>query len=229
MAIKRHIRNLLAQAGLPVGQVEKTAYQQGDYSVWEVVDDSTIEGPEDSPYQWAQIEIRSPIKANTQASLDEVQKVCDLLKASYHIETNQSTGLHVHVGRGSNSFEHQQIRNLIAFYWVFEEQIKTALGQFRSQSTMAQFSRDNSRYAHKYWQNNAHHTKAENVTAWIADQANPYRDTDKYTSLNLTGVREEANQPGRADSKPTVEFRSHEGSIEGVRVINWIKAVVGMV
>lgn len=42
---KKHIRNILAQAGLPVGMVEKSTYTKGDYTVWEVVDDSSITGP----------------------------------------------------------------------------------------------------------------------------------------------------------------------------------------
>jgi len=53
---------------------------------------------------------------------------------------------------------------------------------------------------------------------------NNERHKDAYNLRNLGYLA-----AGMADNKPTIEFRQHEGCMNGERTVNWVKTVVGIV
>lgn len=93
-AVQRTIRNTLREAGFPVSD-EKAPLDECDVSKWEVVEDSTIQGPERTPYEWTDIEVRSPAFFFTRGSLKAVTDVAMLLNKTFGIHVNRTMGLHV--------------------------------------------------------------------------------------------------------------------------------------
>jgi hypothetical protein len=94
LAVKRSVRNTIKEAGFPVSD-DKAPLDEGDVSKWEIVEDPTVRGPEDTPYKWTDIEVRSPALYFTSSSLKAVADVCDLLKKTYGLHVNDTMGLHV--------------------------------------------------------------------------------------------------------------------------------------
>jgi hypothetical protein len=93
-AAKRTIRNTIREAGFPVSD-EKSSLDECDVSKWEIVEDSTICGPERTPYKWIEIEVRSPAFFFTRGSLKAVADVAILLNKTFGIHVNRTMGLHV--------------------------------------------------------------------------------------------------------------------------------------
>lgn len=56
---KKHTREALSEAGLLVNTVDKASYDPGDYGKWEVVENNSIEVPEDSLCSCFQVEWKS--------------------------------------------------------------------------------------------------------------------------------------------------------------------------
>lgn len=77
-------------------------------TTWRVKRDSSIKLPDgralDQRYRgvrWVGVEVMSPaLWFHSPASLAEVRRVCDALKAKYWIVFSPSTAVHIHVGRG---------------------------------------------------------------------------------------------------------------------------------
>jgi hypothetical protein len=93
-AAKRTIRDTIREAGFPVSD-EKAPLDECDVSKWEVVEDGTIHGPERTPYEWIDIEVRSPAFFFTRGSLKAVADVAILLNKTFGIHVNRTMGLHV--------------------------------------------------------------------------------------------------------------------------------------
>ncbi|KAE8443051.1 hypothetical protein EG329_002374 [Mollisiaceae sp. DMI_Dod_QoI] len=234
---KKHIQALLSKAGLPVGSDLHDEYAEGDFSVWEIVEDISINDPEQpNPYYWAKIEIRSPAYFFNRGALEAVQQVCDLLATNYCVNTSNNCGLHVHVGKQDTGFDDQSVRNLMSFVWAFEPQLNSILGQRRFNIVYCVSPRESSRYAMKYMQKygmrpkpitGVQHFQEDQDLSWVAEQSAEYKGDLKFNSVNFKGLHDRAK--GDIYGKPTIEFRQHEGTIDAERVTNWISTVVGIV
>src|SRR5450756_125990 len=67
-AARRSVRNTIKRAGFPVSD-EKPVCLDADVSKWEVVDDGSVLAPQGSPYEWVDMEVRSPAFYFTSGSL----------------------------------------------------------------------------------------------------------------------------------------------------------------
>ncbi|CZR60839.1 uncharacterized protein PAC_10735 [Phialocephala subalpina] len=235
---KKAIMERLAQAGLPVGTKIKDETAPGDYSVWEVVEDVSIGKPRTkNPYKWFQIEMRSPAYMFNPKNIAAVEKVCNLMKKTFLVDTSNDCGLHVHVGREERGFDDQHIRNLYSWVWAFEPQMTSICGQHRFNSIYCFSTRERSRYAQKYLQKygcrpspitGVLHFQEDEDLDWTAYQAGEYKENQlKYNAVNVKGLVEGAR--GTRGAKPTIEWRQHEGTIDAERVTIWVETVVGIV
>ena len=95
--------------------------------IWVVKDDATIrqrpkkEG-EVPKYAYATAEVVSPAYWFSASSVHAVVKVFDALVSRFLLSVNETTGLHVHVGCGTDGFPLQDLKNLAAVLWGFEHQ-----------------------------------------------------------------------------------------------------------
>lgn len=158
--------------------------------------------------------------------------------AELHRRCNNECGLHVHVNRGDLSFTDQQVRDIMSWTWAFEPQMNSVLGQNRFGEEMAPTARETSRYTVKYQRScgsrssaiaAVNHFQEDEDAEWVANQAGEYGpDSDlKFNAINFFGTVQPA--AGNMNAKPTIEFRQHEGSVDGKIVTHWILTVIGIV
>jgi hypothetical protein len=88
------IQEQIKDAGFPVSD-DKAPLDECDVSKWEIVEDPTVHGPEDTLYKWTDIETRSPAVYFTSGSLEAVADVCNLSNKTYGLHVNDTMGLHV--------------------------------------------------------------------------------------------------------------------------------------
>lgn len=98
----------LDKVGVPavVTGIHGQNYRESDVeSHWSIVCDTSIMAPEPGLYNWAKIEIDPPAYLFTAEALEEVARVCQVIRTTYRVSTNRSCGLNVHIGMGQISEE----------------------------------------------------------------------------------------------------------------------------
>lgn len=127
LEIRQDIAQTLRQAGVLVNDVEV----EKDNAKWTIAtDDSTDCGVEIANdagmHGWIGVEIKTPACNLHQQSLQHVFSVIKLLTSKYAITTNQSCGLHVHVGtrstKGESTIPLRTCKNLAMLMVNFEKQ-----------------------------------------------------------------------------------------------------------
>lgn len=146
-------------------------------------------------------EVVSPILEGKQgfAQLEAVVKAIHSVGAT----TNRSTGLHVHVEAADLTGE--EVARVVEFYSSNQTTI----------DNMVSVSRRNNRYANKY---SAYQLRAIKQAAQT-DKDSLRNFANKYTVVNIAPLF----------SYGTIEFRQHQGSVNGKKISNWVKFVMGVV
>lgn len=172
-----------------------------------------------------------------QASLDEIETVCSLLNSKYRVRNNTTTGLHVHVGHGDFGFTFDNLKKLIAFLYTFEPQMSSLHPPDRLNNQFCRSMREYCMLTKTYQQKHGFRPSHEYFVCSVMNHAhkrellaNIYDHEEgmapKYAHYNFFGARDPEFGD---DAKPrTVEFRQHEGTLDGKRVTNWIQVVVGI-
>lgn len=135
----------------------------------------------------------------------------------FHPAFNDTTGLHIHVGRGRKSFALSQCKKIAAFLVLFETTIDYMHPKTRCKSTPDSYIRSTR------WNNNFKNIddrgafdKIMSVTSIkdlqnIVNYASPETDMHyhRYSFMSLGEIG-------------TIEFRQHEATIDGDAISNWI-------
>ncbi|KAI1385778.1 uncharacterized protein F4822DRAFT_432636 [Hypoxylon trugodes] len=87
-----------------------------DYSV--NPDDALLKDWDATKHMWEDVEITSPALFATEKSFEEVRRVVQALIDTFWLYAPESSGLHVHIGRGKYYFEIDEIRRLSAFLYA---------------------------------------------------------------------------------------------------------------
>ncbi|RDL41899.1 uncharacterized protein BP5553_01878 [Venustampulla echinocandica] len=241
-----HIADTLREANYSVQVAGPSSGTSHDLSKWMVTFDSSIHGPAKdcsrpgemigSGYRYFGIELVSPVLNFSSSSLQAVANICELLTSKYVINTNDSTGLHVHVGNGTDGFSFNNIRKLVSFFWAFTPQLNTLHPPVRQSmnhtgNTCYGSLRENSEFS--LWcrtecTTNPSILKKLTILLDCVDQAtllksieNLYSE-DRGMAYNFMGLVEE-------NGKPTIEFRQHEGTMDAAAATAWIETAVGIV
>jgi hypothetical protein len=227
--IRAHISQTLTAAGHKC--VDRNDAAAG-YPTWEVKNDSTIEAPEgcNNDYKWFEIELTSPAFWFSEDSIRAVTDVLAIIKNTYLVNINESCGLHVHVGNGTDNlgeFRFSTIRNLYALLYAFEPQLDTLHPSHRQNGKYSQAFRNNT------WKND--HIRIleprEGISAFL--KCKNVDDLMKVTNIIPWGAYNFSHtvesDPNNKYKKKTIEFRQHEGTLDGDRVKAWIQTVVGLV
>ncbi|KAH8808351.1 putative amidoligase enzyme-domain-containing protein [Xylogone sp. PMI_703] len=130
--MSKHIGETLISAGFPV---QPGAVSEKDYGIWALATDYSImcPHPDDpdyndryAPWHYMSWELRSPAYYFTPQAIQAVERVFALLTSTYLLSTNNTTGMHIHVGNEKKGFSTNTIRNLQAFFFAFEPQLLSA-------------------------------------------------------------------------------------------------------
>lgn len=225
--IARHMAATLRTAGF------RSTVGKDDNSTWDFTCDLSIEEPqEDKPtpvtYTYTGIELRSPALYFTPESLTEVAEVLKLLKRTYCINTNTSTGLHVHVGDGKKGWRFHTIHKLLAFVWAFEFQLNTLFPPSRIDGDFTKSMRANSHYVNMFVQERGRPpTPMEGLVRLLNCES--FEQLEKLFRPGTFRIAHISKYDhGRNHRKPTIEWRHHGGTMDEVSVCMWVRTVVGM-
>ena len=219
----------LYAAGLPMGDLPIF-----DYKTWFVTDDLTIYPPHknapcNSPvYRWHSAEAISPALYFAPEALTQIRVACAIISTRFRTAATSTTGLHVHVGDGTNGFNHSTVRNLIALLWGFEPQLQTLYPHHRRTQTWCMPLRADTTYSweHPRW----------SISSLLEDLFSPRLGTVEalVREFQVCGGDRSAVEFSNLDDpmvtvKQTIEFRAHPGTLDGDEVVMWVKTVVGLV
>ncbi|KAH6719056.1 putative amidoligase enzyme-domain-containing protein [Leptodontidium sp. MPI-SDFR-AT-0119] len=231
MCAKRHIRNILTTAGLPVIKIEQAEHDPSDFSGWDIVEDTSIDKPENTPYRYFQLEVRSPAYISSPSALLE----------NFCLLTVDTSSLHVHVGDGLRSFDSVTMRKLAAFIWAFEPQLHSIHPPHRQTMYYATGMRACSRYSTRYRERYGYDTfripngitgaldllACEDVEA-LCEEVKDASGYLKTCQVSFSGILAASMDPDREHGKRTVEWRQHAGTLDGEEVAMWVETVVGI-
>ncbi|EKD15812.1 hypothetical protein MBM_05823 [Drepanopeziza brunnea f. sp. 'multigermtubi' MB_m1] len=231
---KQRIREVLQEANLPVGTIDTASDAPGDYTKWEVVDDSSIEVPHDRiGYSYFQMEVRSPTYVYAVQALDDVRLVCRLLQDNFVLRIVPSCALHVHTGQGDQGFSFETIRRLVSFLWAFEPQLNSLHPPERQDTCFARSLRESSRYSLEYQDrydriptglDGAVDIQSCQDFNMLCQMVEPSNTSSRYAQVSLAGVL--AASKDTAHKMKTVEWRQHQGTLDADAICHWITTVV---
>jgi hypothetical protein len=168
---------------------------------WKVVTDGSLSGP-----GCVGLEFVSPILSG-QAGLDNVVRVSNALRAM-GATVNRTCGFHVHVGGHDRSLAF--FRTLVKLYARYEDAIDSLMPPTRRENA-AQYCR-----SVKLARDLDSATTVDHLGAMLARSSGA--GAAKYHKVNVAPY-----------GKPTVEFRHHAGTVDGVKAVNWIVTCLRMV
>ncbi|PSS20077.1 hypothetical protein M430DRAFT_41435 [Amorphotheca resinae ATCC 22711] len=218
--VARHMAATLRAAGF-----DSSVHSKG-FTTWDFSSDvSVCEPASNRRYTYESIELRSPAMYFTPASLRAVEEVLTLLTSTYCINTNPTTGLHVHVGDSTKGWPFHMMRKLIAFLWAFTHQLNTLFPPFRMASNYTHPIRTHSRYAQRFDDEGPSPTLA--ILAILkCDDAEKLHYLFDATQLRF--MENILHVQGIPNCKPTIEFRQHQGTMDPRATIMWVKTMVGI-
>ncbi|KAJ5033379.1 uncharacterized protein L3040_008497 [Drepanopeziza brunnea f. sp. 'multigermtubi'] len=245
ICVSRTLASLIHNiAGYPVPGV----FGNRNPAVWQVATDHSVKAPMPTAatrhYRWLPMEIKSPALPFSAASLQQVAHVCALLSDSFVVDAGvESAGLHVHVSAGSSgrgkTFAFSTMHALLMLLWTCEPQFQTLHPPHRQpcQNPYARSLRAASRLAFRYQSRRGQPPTVLQGLAELAtcttlvgllDQATHYSRI-KFMACNFLNAWQFARDDGLCDDIPTVEFRAHEGTLDGERVVQWVSLICGLV
>ena len=215
--LRHHIVKLLSENGFPAYAVTEP---EGDQK-WTVTHDTSII-TNDNPgkgYMECDVEIKSPAMRLCPKALRRVNGVLSLLIPNFDTYVNVSCGLHVHIGNQRAGFPLQTLKNLSMLTAMFEHQLDSFHPSDRLDSLHAKgpskvFKGQNPWDTVQAIQNCA--TKTQLLYLYANEER-----LDRNLAYNLCSMA--------AGSRKTIEFRQHEGTLDAVKIINWIQVAGGLV
>ena len=164
------------------------------------------------------VELISPVRPFNMAALEEVQTTLRAIVARFPVFTNQSCGLHIHIGNQDKGFPMQTLKNFSTLTTTFERQVNQIHPRNRLESVFCHLE----------------------TTAFDPLEREPWRmaflidelpDLESYIKLFGTLRYDRSvfdhywcynvNNLGLQQSKRTIEFRQHTGTLDSDRVILW--------
>lgn len=242
--IRNSIIKTLTAAGLPIDQ---DPYAKTKISNWGIERDESIRPPrDDQPYEWCGIELVSPAYEFNPENLLAVQKMCSVLTTNYLTDTNENTGLHVHVSFGlDKTWEFRSLKTLLMFLWAFEPQFDSlhpANRQMKDRGSIlgyAKSMRASSLLALEFWDEfqreipplqglvKLERFKESQMVEML--RAVSGEGSSRYMAYNVATIIDLLTEDRYDKAKPTVEFRQHEGTLDGNRIVQWVSLWCGVI
>ena len=239
--VKKQVAKTLREAGLPAVvplDPDKDGFEaiQNAYpwigGHWVATTDSSVFTPDDE-YNWWAIEVNSPPLIYCEDALNAVFLACKTLTSSFRYNVNKTCGLHVHVGNGTDNFSQETTKNLMAFLFCFEPVMDKLHPTHRHNGNYCRSIRKSSVYGDMY----RHENSVVSILIKIWNEKNTHnllRCMSDILSANFkeayyTGNMRRNLWLGKLhDTKATLEFRQHEGTLDGPRTVSWVQTVVGL-
>jgi len=203
-----------------LAQVGITATYEGyTHSVmpnWKIVTDVSVNSQ--GTGEGRGLELVSPILRGTEG-LKEMTKALNALRGA-GAKVNKTCGLHVHVGM--DGLNGSQIMKIVEMYASNENNINQLVSESRRGSN--HYCKLLSRRANYQTSN---YTQLSNLTSPLSatsNRVNPEiarltQGTDRYFTVNVQSYAKYG----------TVEFRQHQGTLNGGKATTWVKFLLGLI
>ena len=220
------IFEVLSTAGISVNIGHQDPLDDSWNDRWTIKEDSSIEAFETNGdnipgHDYKILELVSRILPLTDESFEEIEAVIQIIQARYTLITNESTGLHVHVGDGNRGFALQTLKKFSILVVTFEHIIESIHPDARISFDGTQQCKRSS------W-------GTSNICEISSTIEECQTFEDLRTLMNPELTKKYAYNFGILSlsqylPKMTIEFRQHEGTVDPKRIINWAKFVTGLV
>lgn len=198
--------------------------QDEDFSKWTVSTDFTV-APLDTCGGWYPIELKTPALIYSSAALEKIERVVSLLVSKFKLHTNESCGLHVHVGNEDRGFSLRTLKNFCSLITVFQDQLNSMHTVDRLHN---HFVQSLSKAFHM-----CSTTKGKlsiiNELKTVDHLIEHFHkvdvgDYDTKTTFNFFNLYQSFAKPLQ-----TIEFRQHRGTLDPKLIINWVMVVCNLV
>ncbi|KAL8691608.1 MAG: hypothetical protein Q9218_003203 [Villophora microphyllina] len=224
--VRADIIDCLRGAGIPVHGLLDKPKRQNEFSQWTISYDVSIQTPKDGAC-YTGVEIKSPVLFFSKKADEHIRKVIALLKQNFTVSTNESCGLHVHVGNRKDGFPLTTVKNLSMLVTAFERQVNSLHPASRATSRLC-------RPPGRLW----HRMAPESVATAIER----FTDLDSlverlsvahlrsnaevgrfwaYNFINLTPKTDDPFDTFGSSGSNTIEFRQHAGTTDTREIISW--------
>ena len=198
--------------------------QDKDFSKWTVSTDFTV-APLDIRGDWYAIELKTPALVYSSAALEKIERVVNILVSKFKLHTNESCGLHVHVGNEDRGFSLRTLKNFCSLITVFQDQLNSMHTVDRLHN---RFVQSLSRAFHM-----SSTTKGKlsiiNELKTVDHLIDRFHkaddgDYDTNTAINFFNLHQRLAEPLQ-----TIEFRQHRGTLDPKLITNWVMVVCNLV
>lgn len=196
-------------------------YEDEDFSKWTVDTDGTV-ADFNRTNSYA-IELKTPVLKYSSAALNQVASVVELLVSKFKLYTNESCGLHVHVGIEERGFTLSTLKTFCSLITVFENQLESLHPPDRRQNTYAKSTR-------MAFRSNASPREKLSIIDRLEDKDDLIRQFSlsddgfsKYWAFNFSNLQDGDN------FLHTIEFRQHRGTLDPRLITNWAMVACNLV
>lgn len=238
-----HISQTIARTGkFPI---DLDALSSGAVDVWEIEGDASLRDYTDAEgYSYRGVEVKSPALPFNEASLKQIEAMCKLLTDTYRLESGIDTGLHIHLGHEKCGFEFQNIQKLMIFLYTFEPQLSSLHPPHRLEHDYGNSPRTRSMFSANFQAKYGRAPSARDFATEVYScrEATETRNRHKLISktfkdlsghkdgnYNFSEVRFSYDPFRFRDYKQTIEFRQHEGTLDGEKIGHWIHVIIAIV
>ena len=229
-AVKNHMIEVLRLTGLEVNNLNQIP---PNYTKWTVDDDDSIDSPDvsESPDssifgKWfASIELKTPKMPYCFASMETVIHTLEVIRRNFTCVTNQSCGLHVHVGNAgpdgnSRGFALSTLKTLATLATVFNRQFNSLHPYHRIANVHCRSVAQNFPESDPW--DIASTIGSARTTDELVDMMNGGENSDdRGFAINFRSLIDERGLR-------TLEFRQHEATLDTKSVSIWLSLVCGL-
>lgn len=212
--IRMEIIQLLTKHGIPTNNWGRAQ----DFTKWTVQHDGTVAWPEDGVQDWCPIELKTPAFFFNPWALNQIEKALYLVKKHFTAVTNDSCGLHIHVGNCHKGYPLRTLKNFAMLITSFERQF----------SSLHPFDRINNHYVlpvsesfpamMSIWDKLLKIESCHTVEEFIHTFNYNNNKWAAYCFLSILNP-----------SLHTIEFRQHSGTLDNNSITNWARLSTNMI
>lgn len=237
-----HVGQTIAGAQFPI---DVKTLCSGATDLWEIEADASLRDYTDADgYSYQGVEVKSPALPFNEVSLKEIEAMCKLLTDTYRIQNGFDTGLHVHLGHEKRGFEFKNIQKLMIFLYTFDPQLSSLHPPHRLEHDYGNSPRARSVFSANF---QAKYGRAPSAREFAAEVYSCRAETEtrnrhklinkifkdkaghKDGNYNFMGVQFAYNLFRLGAFRQTIEFRQHEGTMDGTRIRHWIHVIAAIV
>lgn len=197
------------------------SYLHVDFSKWTVDTDYTVTAA-DNIKNWYAVELKTPVLDCSGPALKQVETVVELLGSKFKLYTNESCGLHVHVGNEDRGFDLRTLQNFCSLVLAFRHQFDSLHSPDRLKNEYVKPIRMEFDPEAPLREKLSFIDNSNTVDDLVSLMHHP--NYDGYLAYGFLKLRDNPGIPFR-----TIEFRQHQSTLDPERITNWVMMAYNLV